>query len=424
MDNGCIKNRKVDKSCLHICVNSFFGKMNDKITKLKIIRIILGACILYAFSAGLRSVYGNMVGAICQETKLSYSTVTMAIAIGQLTFGITQPLFGILALKKSKRFILMSGSTMMALGIILIPFCTSSWMLIIAMGIMLATGTGAVSFGMIIGTITPVLGEKNAVMASGLVNASSGIGGVVFSPLLQQGFENIGTKQTMICFAIIVLILVPISAMVSSEERKEIEEGKDTFTILKEAVKSPDYWCLLIGFFTCGYHMATIETHLFSQIVSYGIVATTAATLFSLYGFTTIVGSILSGFLCKKLPMKFVVMGLYGSRVILISCFLLMPKDVLVILTIMLLLGLTGAATLTPTSAITSKIYGAENLPILFGGIFFSHQLGSFFSAWIGGKCVETTGGYTVAWIISIVLSMIAAIASAFINENRQGRRL
>lgn len=384
---------------------------------IKIVSVALGACVLYAFSAGLRSVYGNMIGAISQETNLSYSEVSIAIAIGQLIFGITQPLFGIIAMKKQKKNILMFGSMMMALGLAMIPFCTYAWMLKLSMGVVLATGTGAVSFGMIMGTITPLLGEKNAVTVSGLVNASSGIGGVVFSPLLQGGFENIGAKNTLLLLAGIVLVLIPISAIISTDEKKIQEEKKDISAILKNCLKSKNYWCLLIGFFTCGYHMATIETHLFSQIVSYGITSAVAATLFSVYGFTTIIGSVLSGVLCEKITMKYVLTGLYGSRGVLISCFLCMPKNNFSILIIMILLGFTGAATLTPTSSITSKIYGAENLAILFGGVFFSHQIGSFFSAWVGGKCVEATGDYMLGWIISILLSIVATIASACINE-------
>lgn len=163
--------------------------------------------------------------------------------------------------------------------------------------------------------------------------------------------------------------------------------------------------------------MATIETHLFSQVVSYGIRESVAAVFFSAYGAATIIGSLFSGFLCERIPMKYVVTFLYGSRVAWVGILLWMPKSEWSVLVVMILLGLTGAATLTPTSGITSKLFGAENLATLFGVVFLSHQLGSFFSSWIGGKCVEMTGDYVVVWVIAMVLSALAAIASYTIKE-------
>lgn len=392
------------------------GKYNEK---LKIFSIAMGACALYAVSAGLRSIYGVLVSGIAAETGIAYGDVSFAIAIGQLVFGISQPIFGVVALKKSKRFVLMLGSFLMALGLAITPFCSAAWMLDLAMGFVLATGTGAVSFGMIMGAVTPIVGEEKAVAVSGMVNASSGIGGVVFSPLLQAGFDTLGLKVTLLIFAAIVLLLVPVSKMVSGEEEKNEEETNKVSIIplLKRAFKNRSYWCLLIGFFTCGYHMATIETHLFSQIVSYGISEAIAAVFFSVYGAATIIGSLFSGFLCERIPMKYVVTFLYGSRVVWVAILLWMPKAEWSVLIVMILLGLTGAATLTPTSGITSKLFGADNLATLFGVVFLSHQLGSFFSSWIGGRCVEMTGDYVIVWVIAMVLSAVAAVASYTIKE-------
>ena len=78
---------------------------------------------------------------------------------------------------------------------------------------------------------------------------------------------------------------------------------------------------------------------------------------------------------------------------------------------IVILLGLTGAASMTPTQGLTEKLYGADNLATLFGVVFLSHQVGSFFSAWIGGASVEMTGDYVVVWAIAVVLSAAASLA-------------
>ena len=73
---------------------------------------------------------------------------------------------------------------------------------------------------------------------------------------------------------------------------------------------------------------------------------------------------------------------------------------------------------MTPTSGLTEKLFGADNLATLFGVIFLSHQVGSFFSAWIGGMSVEMTGDYIIVWAIAMGLSLIAAIATSKIKIN------
>lgn len=389
--------------------------------KFRTVGIILGACCLYAMSAGLRSVYGIMLSGISEMTGIAYGAVSFSIAVGQLAFGMAQPVFGILALKTTKRFVLMMGSFLMTFGVGLIPFCKEPWMLTMAMGVVLAVGTGAVSFGMIMGAVTPLLGEQKAVAVTGLVNASSGVGSVLLSPLLQRGFEVIGVRHTLFVLAILTLFLVPVSMFVSRKENKAVEETEKTeiLPILINAFRNRSYWCLIVGFFTCGFHMATIETHLFSQIVSYGISEAVTAIFFSIYGFATILGSLMSGFLCERIPMKVVVGALYASRVVWVGAFLILPKNQISILIIMVLLGMTGASTLTPTSGLTSKIFGSENLATLFGVIFLSHQVGSFFSAWIGGKCVEIIGNYVLVWILGMLFSSVAAFVSFSICEEK-----
>lgn len=81
----------------------------------------LAACLLYAVSAGIRSNYGIMLTSISDNSGVAYGQVSLVLAISQLVFGIMQPVFGIVALKKSNRFVLMMSAILMALGMFMIP---------------------------------------------------------------------------------------------------------------------------------------------------------------------------------------------------------------------------------------------------------------------------------------------------------------
>lgn len=187
--------------------------------------------------------------------------------------------------------------------------------------------------------------------------------------------------------------------------------------LLKTAMCCRNYQYLMIGFFTCGFHMAIIETHFYSQIISYHIEGAWAAIAYSVYGVAVMAGALGSGFLSSKVKMKNVLGALYGSRVFIVLAFLLLPKTLPMVLCVAVLLGLTAAATVVPTAGLVGREFGSHTLGTLFGFVFLCHQLGSFFSAWLGGVCLSWTGDYAIIWSASAILSVLASAVSFRISE-------
>ena len=187
--------------------------------------------------------------------------------------------------------------------------------------------------------------------------------------------------------------------------------------ILQTGMKNPAYWCLLIGFSTCGFHMAIIETHLYSQYVAAGIDGSTASLTLTVYGIATMLGAMLTGFLGLKFKMKTVLTFVYGIRVLIAASFILLPKTVLFAFAATALLGMTGDSTVPPTTGIITQKWGAEKMAILYGSIFIGHQIGAFFSSSLGGILVDTPLGYTALWVVDLALSLLATAASSRIKD-------
>lgn len=75
-----------------------------------------------------------------------------------------------------------------------------------------------------------------------------------------------------------------------------------------------------------------------------------------------------------------------------------------------------------PTSGLTEHLFGAAKLAALFGFVFLSHQIGSFFSAWLGGICLNATGSYSLIWAADIGFSLMAAVVSFLIGQRPKNR--
>lgn len=379
--------------------------------------IIVIACLFYAINGGIRCNYGLFRGSITDNSGVSYASVSLVLAVAQLSFGIMQPVFGALALKKTNTFVLGLGGAIAATGLVLIPFCHSIGSLMLCLGLMVPIGLAAFSFGIIMGTVTPLLGERRAAVVSGFVSASCGGGSILFAPILRSSLDSNGLWGAILSLCIPAACLIPAALWLSRQRRTvPASTAHPAETSLKElirsALKNPSYRRLMTAFFLCGFHMAIIETHLYSHFLSYGFSDQLVSYAFSAYGLACVVGGTTSGFLCSRFPMQRVLGCLYASRTIWILGFLLLPKSAFSMYAFIILLGLTGGSVVPPTSGLVSKLYGSARLGTLFGLVFVAHQFGSFFSAWLGGVCLSATGGYALIWCASALFSQVAAFLS------------
>lgn len=269
------------------------------------------------------------------------------------------------------------------------------------------------------GAITPVLGERRAAVVSGMVQASAGIGDALMSPALQALISNFGIRVALSVTAIPFLAIIPVALWLNRMNRNHAIQPKDESlreeslgSILKAALHDRDYILLIISFATCGFNMTIIESHLFPQFLSYGIPGDIASLTLTVYGIATMVGAVGIGLLGSKFRMKNVLGLVYLSRVVISLAFLVLPKTIPFAFVATALLGMSGDATVPPTSGIISHKFGAERMAVLYGFMLIGHQVGAFISSNLGGILVKMGLGYAPLWAINMVLATIAAVAS------------
>lgn len=378
---------------------------------------------IYAICAGFRDNYGIMLPYLVQRTGISYATISFIIALGQLLFGVMQPVFGFMALRSSARRVLCIGTAMMLTGLLMLPLCRSTPMLTLALGILLPSGTAAASFGIIMSCISPRLNSYQVHTSSGFVASGIGIGICVLSPIMQAIIAARGLAGAIFFLAVPVTLLIPVSLWLTQTRvapgAKTRESDKTSVAeLFREALHSSAYGRVAFGFFTCGFHMAMIQTHLFSQLTTFGVSARAAAWALSVYGMGTICGAVGSGFACARFPMPHVLGTLYTSRVLWVLL-LLLPLPLPLLFAVIFMLGMTGVATVAPTSGLIQKMFGPLRLATLFGCVYLLHQIGAFCSAWAGGLYRSMTGTYSGIWYADIVLCLLAGIACFGIRHRK-----
>jgi len=393
--------------------------MNATSSKQRIWLVTFAAAAILMVTMGARQSLGLFISPLNSSTGLGITMISLALAVGQLMWGAIQPIAGAVADRYGAGKVLVAGLLVLALGTALTPFMTSTFGLIVSLGLLAAIGAGAGSFSVLIGAAAQHLTADNRGKSAGIINAGGSLGQFVFAPLAQALIQALGWMGAMWSLAVITLGALPLVRVVSPPRRGHAAEPTRSapWQAALEAMGDRSYLLLSAGFFTCGFHIAFLVTHLPGEVNLCGLPPSVASWSLALIGLANIVGSLLAGTGTQRFRSKYILAAMYGSRAALIGWYLVAPKTELTFYIFAVGLGLTWLATVPPTATLVGKLFGVRYLSTLFGLALFSHQVGGFFGAYLGGLAVERNGNYLWMWYADMILALIAALVNLPIRE-------
>jgi MFS family permease len=342
------------------------------------------------------------------------------MAVGQFVWGASQPIAGFFADRHGARPVLLGGLCLTVLGTALIPLVGSTWGLIFTIGLISAIGNGACSFSILIGTVAKRIPAEARGNAAGFINAGSSMGQFVFAPITTRLIQSLGWMNAMWTLVLFALLSLPlINKLTKNVPAPSVSQaaGGSAGAAIKEAFKNPSYLLLHLGFFTCGFHIAMLVTHLPGEVDLCGLPPAVAGWSLGIIGLANIFGSIFVGSQINRFKSKNILAVMYGSRAVLIALYLMAPKTELTFYIFAIGLGATWLATVPPTASIVGKLFGVRYLSTLFGLTLLSHQIGAFLGAYVGGLVLYSFGDYQWMWYADIALSAMAALINLPIKE-------
>jgi MFS family permease len=383
--------------------------------------VTLSAASILMVTMGARQSLGLFVSPLNSSTGLGITTISFALAVGQFMWGAIQPVAGAVADRYGPGKVLVAGLVVLSIGTALTPFMTSGFGLVIALGVLAAIGSGAGSFSVLIGAAARHLPEDRRGKAAGIINAGGSFGQFVFAPISQGLIQALGWMGAMWSLALMTLGAVPLARVVipPGPVHHHAAGGSAPWDAVRHAMGDRSYLLLHAGFFTCGFHIAFLVTHLPGEVNLCGLPPSVASWSLALIGLANIVGSLIAGSYTARFRSKYILAVMYGSRALLIGWYLTAPKTALTFYVFALSLGLTWLATVPPTAAIVGKLFGIRYLATLFGLTLLSHQIGGFLGAYLGGIALSETGNYQWMWYADMALAAAAAAVNLPIREPR-----
>jgi len=382
---------------------------------------LIAACLVVLISLGVRQTFGLFFMDFKEDLGISLTQSGLSIGLQMLMWGLTGPIFGAIADKYGGHKAVALAFLFFIAGIYFLYAGPNTGIFFqIDMGILIGIGLGGTAISIPMSIVGKHFPLSNRTIAMSIVTAVGSFGYFISPLYTSYSLENNGWVYTLFVFLIVLIIGFFISWLVRSpslEQSIEKPNTQGTFDALKEAFQSKSYILLTAGFFVCGFHITLVGTHVPTYVIDRGLESWTAAAILSLIGLFNIFGSLLSGYLSTKMSKKIILSAIYSLRGVSIILFIFLPASNINAFVFGASFGFLWLSTVPATSGIVAHIFGTKYLGLLYGLVFLSHQIGSFFGAYLGGLFHDIYGSYDYAWYLAIALSVFAAIIHLPIKE-------
>ncbi len=382
---------------------------------------LIAACLVVLISLGVRQTFGLFFMDFKNDLGISLTQAGLSIGLQMLMWGLTGPIFGAIADKYGGHKAVALAFLFFIAGIYFLYSGPNTGIFFqIDMGILIGIGLGGTAISIPMSVVGKHFPLSNRTIAMSIVTAVGSFGYFISPLYTSYSLENNGWVYTLFVFLIVLVIGFFISWFVRSPSLEQSIEKPSTqgiFEALSEAFKSKSYILLVAGFFVCGFHITLVGTHVPTYVIDRGLESWTAAAILSLIGLFNIFGSLFSGYLSTKMSKKIILSAIYTLRGVSIILFIFLPASNINAFIFGASFGFLWLSTVPATSGIVAHIFGTKFLGLLYGIVFLSHQIGSFFGAYLGGLFHDLYGSYDYAWYLAIALSVFAALIHLPIKE-------
>lgn len=380
--------------------------------------VLVTSGILISLSFGIRHGFGLFLQPMSADLHWGREVFALAIAVQNLVFGIATPFAGMFADRFGTHRVALACALLYCAGLVTMALAATPVTLVLTAGVLIGLGLSGLTFSVVAGVLGRAFAPEKRSMALGISAASGSFGQFAFLPVTQILIAQLGWHGALFALAAVALVMIPLSAALYERHLGGAHAFQQSARqAMGEALGHRGYVLLTIGFFVCGFQLVFVGVHLPAYLADKGMPPHVAVTALALIGLFNIAGSYLAGLLGGRMPKRYLLSAIYFARTIVFVLFFLVPVSPASVYLFAIALGMLWLSTVPLTNGIVAQVFGVRYLAMLSGFTFFSHQIGSFLGAWLGGRLYDTTGSYDVVWWITIGLGIAAGLINLPIDE-------
>src|SRR5215470_17965796 len=382
--------------------------------------LLLLSGVIISLCVGLRQSLGLFMRPMTLELGISAATFGFSIALQNIVWGLSQPFVGAAADRYGPRPVLIVTALLYAAGLLLMIFSKSIPAGLELAGFLAGIGTAGTGFGVLIGTVSRATPPERRTQTVGLVAAVGSLGTMVLAPLGQWLINGFGWRAGLVVFAAIAasmaLLSLPIREL-GEKNPADHRAGQSLGAAVREALDHRGYVFMTLAFFACGFQLVFITTHLPAYLALCGVAPGVGGTALALIGLFNAIGTYAFGLLGSRYSQKHLLALIYLLRTLFIVIFLIVPVSAASTLVFAAAMGFLWLGVVPLVTGIIGRVFGVTHFNTLYGIVFLSHQVGSFFGAWMGGIVLDRFGNYNVAWGALIAVGVTAFMLQWLMDE-------
>lgn len=384
--------------------------------------IVLAGGTILAINMGIRQTFGLYVVPVSQDLGFGREIFSLSVALANLVWGAASPFAGAFSDKYGSGKVILAGAALYALGILMMSSATSETGLMTS-GVLIGLGIAGTGFSAVLGVVGRAAPPEKRQLALSLTTMGSAIGQFLALPYAHLLIDQYGWALSLLAMAGMAAVMAPLGRMLAGEPVEQSGPKQSMMAALKEASGHTGFLLLTAGFFVCGFHIAVVAVHLPAYLSDQGYPPSLSVIMLMLIGLANIASTYFCGRAGEIMEKRLALTLLYLGRAVIFACFLAFPLTEPGLLAFALLLGLLWLGTIPLTSGLIVTFFGPRWLSMLYGIVFFSHQVGSFMGAWLGGIIYDIYKSYDYMWMLCIALGLLAA-ALHFPIKERPAERL
>jgi predicted MFS family arabinose efflux permease len=364
---------------------------------------------------GLRQSLGLFMRPIGADLGITAAAFGFSIALQNIVWGLAQPFAGAVADRHGPRPVIMVTALLFASGLLLLGVANSFPGALVLAGVLL--GVGTTGFSTLYGAINRRVDPLKRSQTVGLVAAAGSLGTMVIAPFGGWLIGGPGWQVGLLVFAAIGATMAVLALPINEAPQGTVAQKANLRDALREAAAHRGFVFMALAFFACGFQLIFLTTHLPAYLALCGVAPGVGATALGLIGLFNAIGTFIFGQLGARYSQRRLLAMIYLLRTLFIAGFLLVPVTAASTLVFAAAMGFLWLGVTPLVTGIIARVFGLGHFNALYGVVFLSHQVGSFFGAWMGGLVFDRFGNYNVAWSALLVVGAAAFTLQWLMDE-------